>query len=873
MAVLTVRRGSKMSAGKIYKKCLSLLLLLAVCCTFPFYSQNYAASKQRPVFTAAEQDFIARHFLFTVGVPVSRRPISFYDRESRCFSGIQCDFIRKIAELSGLNFVMVPLADNESLTDALKNNRCDLVFGVPASGEKDQLIKYTYPYRMATMKFCIKKDRFFSEKESYTIAVGPVSDTFPAVIAQKYQNWTIGTAAEEDLADMVSRGKSDLAAADEYVLRYQLQIPHNENVRIVPDYLCTLPLCAAVSAGQPSFLLSVINKTVAVISQAEKAAILKKNSGSFVYQYSFHDVLYGKRFFIFVTLTLTSLVVFLGFALLIRQKKTKETLTRARISAEAAVNGVNSYLSALSHEIRTPLNVVIELAELSLHAGTATEKQFEYNKKILYSSRILLGAVNAVFDLSVSSSYRLPLSNIPFSLKVLASAVAKMCYADCQHKGIIFELSLKNVEDEVVIGDSNLVKQVLVNLAANAVRFTPEKSKISICFEQQKSTASDKVFYRFNVISDGFKLSEEMCNNLFTSFDHGLVLQNAEYKETGLVFSIVKYFVDSMKGNISVKSVAGKNVVFCIDLPFYRPGRSDIAEASNSAARLSEFETAARHFKPMSIVISGTDKNEAASCTKICEKLNIKCIIVDDPDGLPAELARADLRGVPYRLCMLDYASSGNEVFRLTQAVRSINLSQQPEILVIAYDSDEISANLENSGINYVIKKPLFPSSLFKIFLSLQPEKMETVSSDDYEQVFDFSDKKILAADDSELNLEVLKNLLQVHGAAVVGVESGKQVLDIFSKSAVNEYNFILLDKNMPVLNGLNTAALIRKMERKDAAAIPLFIISADVFSTDSEKFSEYGIDGFLAKPIDPQILFRTLAGCFAFQEKIHGGN
>ena len=525
-------------------------------------------------------------------------------------------------------------------------------------------------------------------------------------------------------------------------------------------------------------------------------------------------------------------------------------LDEARQMAELASRSKGEFLSNMSHDIRTPMNAIVGMNAIAMANINDTKRVQDCLKKIALSSKHLLGLINDVLDMSKIESGKMKLNMELVSLREAMDSIISIIQPQVKEKQQKFNVFIYDISSENVRCDSVRLNQILLNLLSNAVKFTPEKGTIEVSLHEEESPkGNDYVRIRIQVKDDGIGMSEEFQQHIFDSFSREDSKRVQKTEGTGLGMAITKYIVDAMGGQIEVSSSQGQGSEFKVTLDFEK------AEEQEEDMVLPDF----------TMLVVDDDR-------QLCESTvaSLKSIGVHSEWALDGETAiqmvnRHHESHSDYHVILLDWKLPGMDGIRTARELRKQLGEDVPILLISAYDCSESEAEARAAGISGFLSKPLFKSTLYYGLKPYTGCSADTVTSE--KKDVDFSGRRILLAEDNELNWEIANELLQELGLKLDWAENGQICVDMFSKSEEGFYDAILMDIRMPVMNGYEAADMIRSMDRPDAS-IPIIAMTADAFSEDIQRCTEHGMDGHLAKPIDIREVSRTLERCFDRQKK-----
>jgi signal transduction histidine kinase/DNA-binding response OmpR family regulator len=527
----------------------------------------------------------------------------------------------------------------------------------------------------------------------------------------------------------------------------------------------------------------------------------------------------------------------------------KKALNDALEATKKSAEVKNKFFSHMSHEIRTPLNAILGLTELSLNAVGNPRRVETYLRKVLFSSRHLLSLINDILDMSKIESDRLLIAHEDFHLEDCVKGVLNVIEPQAQAKGIQFDVVLRNIEEESLVGDRMRIGQIFINLLSNAVKFTPKGGKVSFIIDQ-KILSDNKMSLDFTVRDTGIGMSPEFLERMYQPFVQESTGVTSTFGGTGLGLAITKSLVNMMGGSISVTSEVGKGSEFVVHLPF--------TYQREAAAPLNQ--TFERCLVVDEVVSGDYAKN-------VLTKLGLKADCAQDEETAYDMIRRAQDEGKPYEVCFLTWKTPRIQGERLIRNIRRNISSDLPRIVVSAFDSGAIQEKALAAGAQGFIEKPFFSSSFYDALQNLSQGSMGHPSAEEKEEEekteFDFSGKRILLAEDNLFNQEVATEFLEMTKVSVEVAKDGVEAVDKFSSSMIGYYDVILMDVQMPNMDGYEATRRIRAMDRSDAATVPIIAMTANAFKEDVLASMQAGMNSHLAKPLEFKQLFALLDKIF----------
>lgn len=527
-------------------------------------------------------------------------------------------------------------------------------------------------------------------------------------------------------------------------------------------------------------------------------------------------------------------------------KQNLKQLEEARITAEEANKAKSEFLSNMSHDIRTPMNAIVGMTAIAVANIDNKQQVADCLKKISLSSRHLLGLINDVLDMSKIASGKMTLNMEQISLSEVIESIATIVQPQIKIKKQKFDIYVHNVVAENVYCDSVRLNQVLLNLLSNAYKFTPDGGTIELSLYQEASPLGDRfIRTHIEVQDNGIGMSEEFKSKIFESFTREDRARVNKTEGTGLGMSITKYIVDAMHGDIQVESEQGKGTKFHITVDL------EIAVTDEVDMILP----------PWKMLVVDDDQMLCDTTVTSLGAIGVKAEATLDGETAIDMAVKAHDDGNDYDVILMDWKLPGIDGIETARRLHARLEKDIPILLISAYDWSEIENEAREAGISGFISKPLFKSTLF---YGLHQFTDSVVASGEAnaapaKKEFNLEGKRILIAEDNDLNWEIAQALLTSVGLQVEHAENGQLCVDMLLASKPRTYDAILMDIRMPVMNGLEATKVIRGL-KKGYREIPIIAMTADAFSEDVQKCLEAGMNAHISKPIDIEIVKATLA-------------
>ena len=540
----------------------------------------------------------------------------------------------------------------------------------------------------------------------------------------------------------------------------------------------------------------------------------------------------------------------IGFGLTVIDDEMRKTMAKNEALAEAlslaeeASKAKTAFLSNMSHEIRTPMNAIIGLDTLALQDESLSPHTREYLEKIGGSAQHLLGLINDILDMSRIECGRFVLRREEFSFSAVLEQINTMVMSQCRDKGLQYECRILSHVDDTYIGDDTKLKEVLINILSNAVKFTEAPGSVTLTVERT-AVFDDQSTLRFCVRDTGIGMDREFIPKIFEPFSQEDSSTKNKFGSTGLGMAITKNIVEMMNGTVSVESEKDVGTEFTVVVTL-RNSDHQRTDAANSvdAARIHVLVVdndafAAEH--------AGTVLGEAGIRTDLCTGGEEALHMLELQSG----------KQTPYNLVLLDWDMPGLDGIETARQIREHYDSKTTVLILTACHWDGIMDEALAAGIDSFLAKPLSASNVITEFervarrnnMSLLKEKKRA----------ELAGRRILLAEDIELNAEIMMDILSMEDMETDHAENGRVCLGMFEERAADTYSAILMDVRMPEMDGLEAAAAIRALSRPDAKKIPIIALTANAFDEDVQRSLQAGMNAHLSKPVEPDHLYQTL--------------
>ena len=616
--------------------------------------------------------------------------------------------------------------------------------------------------------------------------------------------------------------------------------------------------CYGVAMGNEG-LLKLLNRGINVlgIDYGQNQAYRYANG---LYSYSFFDLVRQHLgIFILGILAIATVII----SLLIRdnrrsraQIKEKETahieleekqkaLSDALIAAEQANRAKTDFLNNMSHDIRTPMNAIVGFTALAASHMDHPEQVKDYLQKITVSSQHLLSLINDVLDMSRIESGKVTIEETDVHLPDVIHDLRTIIQANVTAKQQELLIDTQDVKHEDIITDKLRLNQVLLNILSNAIKFTPSGGTISFRLIEEPSSRADIANFVFRIKDNGIGMSKEFQKTIFEAFTRERTSTVSGTQGTGLGMAITKNIVDMMGGTITVQSEEGKGSEFVVRIP------CQIGESKNIAEKIPELQG-------LRALVADDDMNSCLSVSAMLRDIGMRPDWTNYGKEAVVRAKEAKDQADEFKVYIIDWMMPDLNGIETVRRIRKIVGDDAPIIILTAYDWSDIEDEARQAGVTSFCSKPIFMSELRGILA--KPFLVEKPAVNEAPAAVDFTGKRILLAEDNEMNQMIAVAILENVGFTVDIASNGADAVEKMEQAPAGTYDVILMDIQMPIMNGYEAAGRIRKMDDQKKAEIPIVAVTANAFEEDRKVALEAGMNGHLAKPYDINAIMQTLS-------------
>ena len=518
-------------------------------------------------------------------------------------------------------------------------------------------------------------------------------------------------------------------------------------------------------------------------------------------------------------------------------------LAEALAAAKEASKAKTAFLSNMSHEIRTPMNAIIGLNNIAMNEPSASDKVKEYLVRIGTSANHLLSIINDILDMSRIESGRMTIRSEEFSFAKVLEQVNTIISGQCRERGLKYDCQMSGDVRDYYIGDDMKLRQVMINILGNAVKFTPEGGTVSFAIETV-AQFEGKTTLRFTFKDTGIGMSKEYLPKLFDAFSQEDSSSTSKFGSTGLGMPITKSIVEMMNGNIEVESKKGEGTTFTVTVTLLDSERASAVQEDNMV-----------HPDDMCVLVIDDDPVACEHAQIVLGQVGIRCEkALSGFDGIEMVKLR-HARREPYNLILVDWRMPELDGVETTRQIRGIVGHETPIIILTSYSWEDIAEEALEAGVDTFVAKPLFAGTVMDEFRDAFKKKNARLEK----ETADLKGRRVLLAEDMAVNAEIMMMVLSMREIEVEHAENGRVATEMFAGREPGYYDAVLMDMRMPEMDGLEATRTIRAMNREDAKTIPIIALTANAFEEDVKECLQTGMNAHLSKPVDIDLLKTTL--------------
>lgn len=804
--------------------------------------------------TANQKEYLQNKGTLRVGFVNNNLPISGSSSDGEPLGATRV-LIEDMRKFIGIEINTQPYNTVEDMLVALQADEIDIAFPVYSDLWVSEVNHLIQTHEVVTERaMVIYKDAY---REGITDSIGICEDGLQqhVFVEANYPDSKITSyKTRQEAFEALSRGEVDSVIGASSVLTRFLT-DHDEFENFNTAFLDTTQAFSMAVKQSDGMLAGILNK---LVNQLEESSITAA-----LVQYASAEGTYSLMGFIRHNAVMVISILAIFFVILLAVFVTYRKKTRAhnreqeynRMALEGALKAANAanaakstFLSSMSHDIRTPMNGIIGMTSIAMANIDDKEKALDSLRKVNVSSKHLLALINDILDMSKIESGEISLNEEVVDLPQLMNELVTVSKPQADAKHQEFDAHVHNLSHEKVIGDSLRIQQVFMNLVGNAIKYTPDGGTIKITMAEVPSVDPKRICLKFTVQDNGIGMSEEFLPHLFEPFSREETATSgvSTQQGTGLGMAIVRNTIRLMEGDIDVQSKLGEGSTFVVTL-FLKPCDAD--------------ELKFEHLRGTRILIVDDDEAVCESACQLLDEMGMHGEYVLSGQAAIDRLLKNKDEDDKFTAAFIDWKMPEMDGVATTSLIRQKVSAEMPLIIISAYDWSDIEEEALSAGANGFIAKPLFKSRIVNLFLELE-NATQAEDGMTLEEVADdahFEGKHALMVEDNDLNAEIAIEILGMTGLEIDRAENGQLGVEAFQSHEPGYYDCILMDIQMPVMNGYEATRQIRALDRSDAKSIPIFAMTADAFNDDKQEALEVGMNEHFAKPLDFESVIKVM--------------
>ncbi|MBQ7740381.1 MAG: response regulator [Eubacterium sp.] len=807
-------------------------------------TKYYPSSISSHAFSAAEKEWIASNSKITVGYLNNYLPYSDTDKNGNP-NGIVKDLVPGIIDNLGLKNIVINYRGFDSYDDMIsemKSGKIDLLF--PVGGDlyysEQNSIYQSNPVISAPQEIVYKGEYDMHPTDSFAINRNNrmqyyfVKTTYPEAEIKFY-------SSTDECLDAVIKGTVKCAIlngmrANDILKNRKYSELHLKQSNKKDDK------CFGVKIGNEG-LLKLINRGINVIGEDYAVSIANDYSDE-LYTYTVADLIIEHiGLFLGIVVVLIAVIIFFLVLDSSRSKKQKVALANALMSAEHANRAKTTFLNNMSHDIRTPMNAIVGFTALAVSQIDNKEQVKDYLGKISVSSQHLLSLINDVLDMSRIESGKVKIDEAELHLPDLIHDIRTIIQPNIASKQHELFIDTQDVHNEEIITDKLRLNQILLNILTNAIKFTPTGGTISLRVIEKKCNKEGYADFEFRIKDNGIGISEEFQKTIFEPFTREKSSTVSGIQGTGLGMAITKNIVDMMGGTIAVKSIPDEGSEFIINMRFKISGKTVKYE------QIPELQG-------LHILVADDDTNTCLSVCSMLREIGMRPDWTNYGKEAIVRVKDAINNSDEFKAYIIDWMMPDLNGIETVRRIRKVIGDSAPIIILTAYDWSDIEKEAREAGVTAFCSKPIFMSELRDVLS--KPYQVAETNEQNSDKI-DFTGKRILLAEDNDFNQQIAMQILGEFGFEVEIANDGTEAVKMMEESQSGYYDLIMMDIQMPKMDGYEATRLIRKLDDIQKASIPIIAVTANAFDEDKKEAMDAGMNGYLAKPYAIPEMLKTL--------------
>ena len=833
-------------------------------------AKYYSVSVTARAFSQVEREWMDTHTTLRVGYLENYLPYSDTDDQGEV-TGIVKDIIPEILDTLGMQNITVEYTGYKSYDDMITGiNTGEIDVAFPVGGglyySEENGIYLSNAVSSSPAELVYKGE--FSDKTTQHFAVNENNRMQYYFVCTNYPDAeiTFYPSSEECLAAVLD-GKAGCVTLNGLRANDILRNRQYEDLSLYQTSYNDAR-CFGIEIGNEG-LLKLLNRGVNVLGSDYAQNISYRYTGG-LYSYDFIDVLREHMaLFSIIILIIIALVIFLLVRGIRHSKKeikekeaarmaleeknaelaeSQKALSDALAVAEHANHAKTAFLNNMSHDIRTPMNAIVGFTALAASHIDNKEQVQDYLGKISVSSQHLLSLINDVLDMSRIESGKVTIEESDVHLPDVIHDLRTIIQSNVTAKQLELFIDTQDVVHEDIVTDKLRLNQVLLNILSNAIKFTPAGGTISFRVIEKPSPVSDLANFEFRIKDNGIGMSEEFQKTIFEAFTRERTSTVSGIQGTGLGMAITKNIVDMLGGVITVNSEEGKGSEFVVELP------CRITSVSTKFEPLPELQG-------LRALVADDDTNTCLSVCSMLREIGMRPDWTNYGKEAVVRAKEAMDQADEFQVYIIDWLMPDLNGIETVRRIRKIVGENTPIIILTAYDWADIEEEAKDAGVTSFCSKPLFMSELRNVLAQpfMEPKDTKPEDKKETDEHFDFSGMRVLFAEDNELNQMIAEAILTEKGLDVEIAKDGVEAVEKMKTAPAGYYDLILMDIQMPKMDGYEAAKQIRAMDDKGKASIPIVAVTANAFEEDKKTALDAGMNGHLAKPYDIAAIMETL--------------
>lgn len=816
--------------------------------------QYYSSDERDQTLTAQQQAYLDERQVLQFGYVANNLPISGESEDGQPL-GVTEVVIEELRTFLGIKVEARSYPTVEAMLEGLRAGEIDVAFPVYSDLWVSETNNIIQTHEVVTERAVIAYRGAY--RDSITDSIGICSDGLQqsVFVEANYPDAHITSYETRQKAfEALERGEVESVIGSSSVLQRFL-IDHDEFGDLNRAFLDTTQAFSMAVNRNDGVLAGILNKAVNHLEESSVTSALVQYS-SVEGTYSLASFIRHNAVLFIAALSLFFALLLLAFAAYRRKtrahavemERSHAALENALQAANAANSAKTMFLSSMSHDIRTPMNAILGMTAIAKANINDPEKALSSLDKVTVSSKHLLALINDILDMSKIESGEVSLNEEELDLSDLMNELITLNKPQADAKRQEFIARVPNLSHDKVFGDSLRLQQVFTNLISNAIKYTPAGGRIEIIMSEEPSVDPKRMCLKFVVADNGIGMSEEFVPHIFDPFSRETTTSTGGVQGTGLGMAIVRNTIRMMEGDIEVESRLGEGSTFTVTL-FLKPCENEQQVIEQIAGKR----------------ILVVDNDEAA-CESICCMLNEMGAVSDCVLSGREALARMQeniQEEHPYYTVFVDWKMPDMDGVATTARIRELVGDDMPLIIISAYDWSDIEEEALAAGANGFVAKPLFKSRLISLFDRLSngggAASEGQASLDQLAEDVNLSGKRALLVEDNDMNAEIAFDILGMTGLELERAVNGEEGVNAFRSKEPGYFDCVLMDIQMPIMNGYEAAKAIRAMDREDAKTIPIFAMTADAFNDDKREAIASGMNDHFAKPLEFSAVFATL--------------